>query len=308
MSKHKHKSALGRGLSSLLGEDTATSLRAQETNLSIGEVALNMIEPNPNQPRREFDEDKLDELATSIRSLGLVQPITLQTLESGRYMLISGERRWRAAQLAGLQTIPAYIRKVTQEQILEMALVENIQREDLNPIEIALSYQQLLDNQPELTHATLAEKLGKGRTSVTNYLRLLRLPSEIQLGLTERLLEMGHARALLQVDDTERQLELYQIIIQDKLSVREVEELAKALQNQSSIQTEKDNEESQSKSSKKNFSSQEFKALESQLAKVFSTKVSLRCSATGKGKLTIPFANDEELEKIIVLLERLQHE
>lgn len=306
MSKQKQKPALGRGLSSLLGEDVATALNSQDTSISIGEVELEKIEPNPGQPRREFDQEKLEELASSIRSLGLVQPITLQALETGGYMIISGERRWRAAQLAGLKAIPAYIRNVPREQVLEMALVENIQREDLNAIEIALTYQQLLDSQPQLTHSALAEKLGKGRTSITNYLRLLRLPSEIQLGLTDRLLEMGHARALLQIEDPERQLELYQMILQDKLSVREVEELAKALQQPLADEAESVNKETKQAKRTRSFTNQEFKTLESQLAKVFSTKVSLRCTANGKGKLTIPFATDEELERIIVLLDKLQ--
>lgn len=307
MSKQKQKPALGRGLSTLLGEDAATALSVPNTSLSIGEVALGAIEANPAQPRREFDQDKLEELASSIRTLGLVQPITLQALESGRYMIISGERRWRAAQLAGLESIPAYIRSVPQEQVLEMALVENIQREDLNAIEIALTYQQLLESQPELTHAALAERLGKGRTSITNHLRLLRLPAEIQLGLTERSIEMGHARALLQIEDRERQIELYQMIVQDKLSVREVEELAKALQQPTAPQ-EVEAPKQAKPTSTRSLSNQEFKLLESQLAKVFSTKVSLRCSANGKGKLTIPFASDEQLERIIVLLDKLQQE
>lgn len=300
MSKHKQKFSLGRGLDALLGGEEAN---LAGTTLSIGEIALTQIRPNASQPRREFDPERLEELAASIRSLGLVQPVTLQAVGAQEYMIISGERRWRAAQLAGLETIPAYVRSVPQEQVIEMALVENIQREDLNPIEIALSYQQILEGQEGLTHAALAERIGKTRTTVTNYLRLLRLPAEVQLGLTQRQLEMGHARALLQVEDAERQLELYQMIVQDRLSVREVEELAKALQHPSVEEVEQPTPKPTRAAN-----SQVFRSLELQLSKVFRSKVSLNCNTKGKGKLTIPFASEEELEHIIALLDKLQYD
>ena len=198
----KTKSVLGRGLGNLLPDEPMASLSGAA---SIQELSISLIQPNPNQPRREFDEERLEELASSIRALGLVQPITVQELGGGQFQIISGERRWRAAQRAGLERLPAYIRPVRAEELMELALVENIQREDLNAIEIALAYQQIIDLQ-HLKQEELAERVGKKRTTVANYLRLLRLPAEIQLGLTQRLIDMGHARALLQIEDTERQL------------------------------------------------------------------------------------------------------
>jgi len=192
MTKGKNKNVLGRGLGDLLGGDPEPSTGAS----SIQELAIGQIVPNSNQPRREFDEEKLAELAASLRSIGLVQPITVQQINPEQYLLISGERRWRAAQMAGLATLPAYVRPTKPEEIMELALVENIQREDLNAIEIALAYQHLIELH-QLKHEELAERVGKKRATVTNYLRLLRLPAELQLGLTQRLIDMGHARALL---------------------------------------------------------------------------------------------------------------
>ena len=219
MTKAKHKSVLGRGLGDLLGGGEPEPIAGAS---SIQELAIGKILPNSNQPRREFDEEKLAELAASLRSIGLVQPITVQQIDSDQYMIISGERRWRAAQIAGLATLPAYVRPTRPEEVMELALVENIQREDLNAIEIALAYQQIIETH-HLKHEELAERVGKKRATVTNYLRLLRLPAELQLGLTQRLIDMGHARALLQVEDTERQIELYNLILQEHLSVRAVE-------------------------------------------------------------------------------------
>lgn len=299
MSTAKNKNVLGRGLGNLLGGET--SPEALQSTASIQELPLEKIAPNPDQPRKHFEQEALDELAASLKTLGLVQPITVQALPSGSYQIISGERRWRAAQMAGLKTLPAYIRATQPSELLELALIENIQREDLNAIEVALAYQQLTE-QYGLSQSKVAERVGKKRVTVTNYIRLLQLPAEIQLGLTQRLIDMGHARALLQVEDTERQIELYNLIIAEHLSVRAVEELARAIaeapeatplltpQHQHSEKTER----------------KDFKLLEQHLAQVFSSKVTLRCSASGKGKLTIPFSGDEELERIMQLLERIQ--
>lgn len=299
MSTAKNKNVLGRGLGNLLGGETAT--QALQSTTSIQELPLEKIAPNPDQPRKHFEQEALEELAASLKTLGLVQPITVQALPSGSYQIISGERRWRAAQMAGLKTLPAYIRATQPSELLELALIENIQREDLNAIEVALAYQQLTD-QHGLSQSKVAERVGKKRVTISNYIRLLQLPAEIQLGLTQRLIDMGHARALLQVDDTERQIELYNLIVTEHLSVRAVEELARAIaeapettplptpQHQHSEKTER----------------KDFKLLEQHLAQVFSSKVTLRCSASGKGKLTIPFSGDEELERIMQLLERIQ--
>ena len=299
MSTAKNKNVLGRGLGNLLGGETAS--QALQSTTSIQELPLEKIAPNPDQPRKHFEQEALEELAASLKALGLVQPITVQALPSGSYQIISGERRWRAAQMAGLKTLPAYIRATQPSELLELALIENIQREDLSAIEVALAYQQLTE-QYGLSQSKVAERVGKKRVTVTNYIRLLQLPAEIQLGLTQRLIDMGHARALLQVDDTERQIELYNLIITEHLSVRAVEELARAIseapettplptpQHQHSEKTER----------------KDFKLLEQHLAQVFSSKVTLRCSASGKGKLTIPFSGDEELERIMQLLERIQ--
>ena len=294
----KTKSVLGRGLGNLLPDEPMASLSGAA---SIQELSISLIQPNPNQPRREFDEERLEELASSIRALGLVQPITVQELGGGQYQIISGERRWRAAQRAGLERLPAYIRPVRAEELMELALVENIQREDLNAIEIALAYQQIIDLQ-QLKQEELAERVGKKRTTVANYLRLLRLPAEIQLGLTQRLIDMGHARALLQIEDTERQLELYALIQQEQLSVRAVEELARAVQ-----QGGEELPTTKTSSSPKPSARADYKILEQHLAQVFASRVTLRCNAQGKGRLTIPFSSDEELERIMQLLERVQH-
>ena len=230
----------------------------------------------------------------------LCVPLVLYS-PSGSYQIISGERRWRAAQLAGLKTLPAYIRSTQEGELLELALIENIQREDLNAIEIALAYQQLIE-QHGLTQAKLAERVGKKRVTISNYIRLLQLPAEIQLGLTQHLIDMGHARALLQVEDTERQIELYNLIITEHLSVRAVEELARAIAEEpEATPLPTPHPQQPAKAERK-----DFKLLERHLAQVFSSKVTLRCSASGKGKLTIPFSGDEDLERIMQLLERIQ--
>ena len=299
MSTAKNKNVLGRGLGNLLGGET--SPEALQSTASIQELPLKKIAPNPDQPRKHFEQEALDELAASLKTLGLVQPITVQALPSGTFQIISGERRWRAAQMAGLKTLPAYIRATQPSELLELALIENIQREDLNAIEVALAYQQLTE-QYGLSQSKVAERVGKKRVTVTNYIRLLQLPAEIQLGLTQRLIDMGHARALLQVEDTERQIELYNLIIAEHLSVRAVEELARAIaEAPEATPLPTPQPQHPEKTERK-----DFKLLEQHLAQVFSSKVTLRCSASGKGKLTIPFSGDEELERIMQLLERIQ--
>lgn len=306
MTKTKSK-PLGRGLNTLLGSstDTLTTDSLLDSVLgtpAIGTLPLAQIRPNKDQPRKDFDEERLEELAESIRTLGLVQPITVEPLGDGTYQIIAGERRWRAAQRAGLQEIPVYIRTTNASERRELTLIENIQRQDLNAIEVALAYQEILESQ-QLTQEELARRIGKKRSSIANYLRLLRLPAEIQLGLTQRLIDMGHARALLQVEDPERQMELYQLIRTEHLSVRAVEELARAIAE--TPQTEDNTDVPAPKS--KRIERAEFALLEEQLTHLFASKVTLRSSASGKGKLTIPFANDKELEHILLLLERLQH-
>lgn len=306
MTKTKSK-PLGRGLNTLLGSstDTLTTDSLLDSVLgapAIGTLPLAQIRPNKDQPRKDFDEERLEELAESIRTLGLVQPITVEPLGDGTHQIIAGERRWRAAQRAGLQEIPVYIRTTNASERRELTLIENIQRQDLNAIEVALAYQEILESQ-QLTQEELARRIGKKRSSIANYLRLLRLPAEIQLGLTHRLIDMGHARALLQVEDPERQMELYQLIRTEHLSVRAVEELARAISE--TPQTEDNTDVPTPKG--KRIERAEFAMLEEQLTHLFASKVTLRSSASGKGKLTIPFANDKELEHILLLLERLQH-
>ncbi len=299
----KTKNRLGRGLDKMLGGDNALEGlmgNAKVEGSSIQEVALSLIDANKQQPRQEFDDDALAELAASIKNLGLIQPITIQSLPSGRYKIISGERRYRAAKKAGLSKLPAYIREVKDEEVLELALVENIQREDLNPIEIALAYRELIDVN-NFTQEALADRVGKKRTTISNYMRLLRLPATVQLGLSQRLLEMGHARALLQLEDTERLLELYELTINEHLSVREVEDLARAIKEE-----QKNPPRLEQTKKPKVRQPEEFKILEKHLANVFASKVKLSYSKNGKGQIKIPFTDEEDLERIIALLERIQ--
>lgn len=287
------RSALGRGLDALI---TMDDLKTGGSS-SINEIELSKIQPNPEQPRSVFEQEALDELAASIRTLGVIQPITLKEIESDKYMIISGERRYRASLAAGLTSIPAYIRTAEDDNVVEMALIENIQREDLNSIEIALAYQKLIDNYG-LTQEKLSERIGKKRTTIANYLRLLKLPAEIQVGLKDKRIDMGHARALIPVDDPEVQLALYEQIIQDGLSVRQVEEMVRSIANgQQTVKKKTETKESPS---------EEFDLLKEQLSNFFQTKVQLVCNKKGKGKITIPFASEEELEKLISLLDNIK--
>ncbi len=288
------RSALGRGLDALI---TMEDLKTGGSS-SISEISLSKIQPNPDQPRSMFEEEALEELATSIRSLGVIQPITLKEIGPDRYMIISGERRYRASLKAGLEEIPAYIKTAADEHVVEMALIENIQREDLNAIEIALAYQKLIDNY-ELTQEKLSERVGKKRTTIANYLRLLKLPAEIQVGLKDKKIDMGHARALISVQDPEIQLALYEQILQDGLSVRQVEELVRNAA-EAAVPEAKD------ELPKKKLLPEEYNLLKDHLSRFFNTRVNLSCNEKGKGKITIPFASEDELEKLIMLLDKLK--
>lgn len=301
MSK-KNKPVLGRGLNLMLGGQSTTLENTEAGASSMATLSLELIIPNANQPRQKFTDDSLNELADSIKHLGIIQPITVRPEADGNYLIISGERRYKAAKLAGLKEVPVYIRSTQEGELLELALVENIQREDLNPIEIALSYQRLLE-QTGVTQESLAQRVGKKRSTISNYMRLLQLPSQIQLGLRDGNLDMGHARALLQVRDPERQRELYELILCQALSVREVEDLARALNSPD----EGESENKPGKARPKDLP-REYHLLEQHLAKVFATKVSLSCSKLGKGKISIPFTSEEELERIMLLLEKIQQD
>lgn len=298
MAVHKKYPALGRGLDVLMRTDEVHTSGSS----SINEVSIAAIKANPNQPRREFDRNALRELADSIREIGIIQPITVRDMGDGTFVIIAGERRWRASQMAGLATIPAYIRTVDDENMMEMALVENIQRENLNSMEIALAYQQLIE-QYGLTQERLSERVGKNRSTVTNYLRLLKLPATIQMGLKNRTIDMGHARALLALDDPTLQLKVYEELQQGNLSVRRVEEMVKELSQGGTVVTE--GKKIKGKSSTQ--ASPVYNDLKAALSGFFQTKVQLTCSEKGKGKITIPFANEKELERIIDIFDRLKH-
>ncbi|MBR0181925.1 MAG: ParB/RepB/Spo0J family partition protein [Bacteroidaceae bacterium] len=295
MTIKKKYTTLGRGLDALIGAENVSPAGSG----SINEIPVDKIMANPNQPRRDFDEETLAELSASIRELGIVQPITLRDKGDGTYLIIAGERRWRASQMAGLETIPAYVRTVDDENMMAMALIENIQREDLNAMEIALAYQNLME-QYKLTQERLSERVGKNRSTVTNYLRLLKLPATIQLALKRRELEMGHARALLSLNSAKQQLDLYEEIKNRGLSVRAVEQAVHDLRNGSRSNNDI---ASQKKNSKL---AQEYNILRDSLSRFFRTKVQLSCSDNGKGKITIPFANEAEMIRIIELLDRLK--
>lgn len=282
------KNALGRGLGALIQlDDVQTSGSSQ-----ISEVALADIEANPNQPRKTFDEESLSELAASIKELGVVQPVTLREISKGKYQIISGERRCRASKMAGLTTIPAYIKTVDDEALMEMALVENIQREDLNAIEIALSYQRLIDDY-KFTQERLGERVGKKRATITNYLRLLKLPAEIQLGLKAGKIDMGHARALVSIEDTAAMLKLYEDTVKNGYSVHKLEELIAAKSKESGAKN------------KNTTASADFEPLCKKLSSLFNSDVKISRSDKGSGKITLNFKNDDQLESIMSILDKL---
>ena len=295
MAVHKKYNSLGRGLDALISTD---AVRTQGSS-TINEIAIDQIEANPNQPRREFDDEALQELAHSIREIGIIQPITLRQTAENRFQIIAGERRWRASQLAGLKAIPAYIRTIKDENVMEMALVENIQREDLNAIEIALAYEHLLEGSG-MTQEKVSERIGKSRTAITNYLRLLKLPAQVQMALQKKEFDMGHARALLALDSPALQIKLFKEILKNGYSVRKVEELVQALKNGDDIESGK------KKIIARNQLPEEFCELRNQLASFLNTKVQMTCSSKGKGKISIPFANEAELERIMNLFDKLK--
>lgn len=283
----------GRGLDALI--DTS-EVRTQGSS-NLNEIPISQIEPNPDQPRREFDEEALQELADSIKALGIIAPITLRQVSADRYQIIAGERRWRASQLAGLTAIPAYIRTVEDENVMEMALVENIQREDLNAIEIALAYQHLAET-TGMTQARISERVGKSRAAVTNYLRLLKLPAQIQMALKDREIDMGHARALLSVESPSQQIKLFKEVQKHGYSVRKVEDMVQMMKEGMDVQGVKKNMADSAKLSP------EYDALRQRMADLFQTKVKMTCSPRGKGTISISFANEEELERIMNVLDR----
>lgn len=297
MAVHKKYNALGRGLDALISTE---SVRTGGSS-TINEIAIDQIEPNPNQPRREFDEEALAELATSIREIGIIQPITLRQVAENKFQIIAGERRWRASQLAGLRAIPAYIRTIKDENVMEMALVENIQREDLNAIEIALAYEHLLEN-TGMTQEKVSERVGKSRTAITNYLRLLKLPAQVQMALQKKEIDMGHARALLSLDSPSLQIKLFKEIQKNGYSVRKVEEMVQQLNSGDDIQTAKKKIEAKAKLP------EEFNVLKERLGKFLNTKIQMTCSPKGKGKITIPFANEEELEHIMAAFDKMKEQ
>ncbi|MCI7309993.1 MAG: ParB/RepB/Spo0J family partition protein [Prevotella sp.] len=295
MAVKKKFNALGRGLDALISTE---SVRPQGSS-TINEIAIDLIEANPNQPRREFDDEALQELAHSIREIGIIQPITLRQIADNKFQIIAGERRWRASQLVGLKAIPAYIRTIKDENVMELALVENIQREDLNAIEIALAYEQLMSGNG-MTQEKVSERVGKSRTAITNYLRLLKLPAQVQMALQKKEIDMGHARALLAIDSPSLQIKLFREILKHGYSVRKVEELAQKLKNGEDIDV------GPKKIVAKTQLPEEFTTLKKHLSSFLNTKVQMTCSPKGKGKITIPFTNESELEHIMNVFNQLK--
>jgi ParB family chromosome partitioning protein len=288
----KNKTGLGRGLGALIDTENIST----NGSSSISEVELDLIFANPNQPRSHFDEEALTELAVSIRELGVISPITLRKNDNGTYLIIAGERRFRASKLIGLKTIPAYVKTAADEQVMEMALIENIQREDLNAIEIALTFYRLMEEY-KLTQEKLSDRVGKKRTTIANYLRLLRLPAEIQMGVKDKKIDMGHARAILGLNDPAAQLHLYEAILKHNYSVRKVEEIVrKYVENGGFELKPKTNPVVKLR---------EYDELKTRLSELFGAKVQLNCHPDGKGKISIPFASDEELTNIMELLDKI---
>jgi chromosome partitioning protein spoOJ len=292
---HKKYNALGRGLDALISTE---AVRTQGSS-TINEIPIEQIEPNADQPRSLFNEEALQELANSIHEIGIIQPITLRQISDNRFQIIAGERRWRASKIAGLKTIPAYIRTINDENVMEMALVENIQREDLNPVEIALAYEHLLEN-TGMTQEKVSERVGKSRTAVTNYLRLLKLPAQVQMSLQKKEVDMGHARALLALDSPSLQLKVFKEILKNGWPVRKVEEVVQKLKNGDDIDTGKKKIQAKTKLP------EEFIVLKDRLSSFLDTKVQLTCSNKGKGKISIPFNNEDDLERIMNVFDKLK--
>jgi len=289
--RKKFGAPLGKGIDALI----STEFVQTNGSSTITEIDLSLIEANPNQPRHEFDEDALSELAASIAEIGIIQPITLRENGNGRYMIIAGERRWRASQLAGLETIPAYIRTADDENVMEMALIENIQRQDLNSIEIALAYQHLIDKYG-LTQEKLSDRVGKKRATVANYLRLLKLPAPVQVAIQNHQMDTGHARTLLALDDPKEQLKVFHQIQDKGYSVRQVEELIKSMNDERSATAEVKSQPSPAPLS------EEYESLRSEMSEKIGSDVKISCSRNGKGKVTFAFKDIDELRRIISLL------
>lgn len=295
MAKATKKQALGRGLSALLKDPSNDIKSASDKNAdkvvgSIVELDLESVEVNPFQPRTSFNEDSLRELASSIKELGVIQPITVRKLDFDKYQLVSGERRFRASKLVGLKTIPAYIRIANDQESLEMALVENIQRQDLDPIEIALSYQRLIE-EINVTQEELSDRVGKNRSTIANYLRLLKLDPIIQTGMRDGFISMGHGRALINVDDLSDQLDIYEKVLSQNLSVRDTEALVRSFKNPND------------KAAPKQISAPPFaNKAKKELTDIFETAVAIKVSKSGKGQLVVPFKNEEDFERILKLI------
>lgn len=294
------RNSLGKGLGALIeSNDETLQVQTHTRRMSgVAEVAIEDIDGNPYQPRTIFDEETLEELASSIKEIGIIQPVTLRRSNNGRYQVISGERRLRASKMAGLDRIPAYMREANDQNLLEMALVENIQREDLDAIEVAISYQRLID-ECELTQELLSQRVGKKRATVANYLRLLKLPAEIQLGIKDKKVSMGHARSLVNIEDPKQQLKIYKKIIDQELSVRKVEELVRKLSK------EQDPNDDTSKQGSTNNRSLDYESLKNHLRTFFDTNVEFKRDNNGKGRIVIPFKTDDELERIIAIFDKL---
>lgn len=286
------RNALGRGLDALISISDVDPGGSS----AIREISIDNIVPNPDQPRRDFDEESLEELAASIRELGIVQPLTLRLADDGTHQIIAGERRWRAARKAGLASVPAYVRTASDSEVTEMALIENIQRQDLNAVEVALGFKKLIDVY-HLTQERLSERLGKKRSTVTNHLRLLKLPAEIQLGLRDRKLDMGHARALLSVGDPKKQLKLYKRILKEDLSVRKVEQLARESMKEEEIPASVEPDSRREADDA---------ALSRRLKDLFASPVKFKRTPNGKGTITLSFSSDEELQNLISLFEGMK--
>lgn len=287
------KSALGRGLGALLdnpgsGDVSKTVIESVAPSGSINEIRIEQIETNPFQPRTRFDQEKLDELAASIKQLGIIQPLTLRQVRPNKYQLISGERRFRASQLVGLESVPAYVRVANDQEMLEMALVENIQRDDLDAIEVAISYQRLIE-ECNLTQEQLGETVGKNRSTITNYLRLLKLPPQIQKAIMDKILTMGHARAIINIGDETKQLELFKQIVKDGLSVRATEQASKSAKKM--------------KGSAGKELPIEYQRIQENIKDQLNADVGLKVNSKGKGTISIPFDNEKEMKRVLSILD-----
>lgn len=292
----KRQVGLGKGLSALLSdaeEDVMKESFPERSTAGVFEISVDAIETNPFQPRQNFEEEALRELADSIRVHGIIQPITVRKLDNDTYQLISGERRWQAAKIAGLEKIPAFVRTANDQQMLEMALIENIQREDLNPIEIAMSYARLI-SECNLKHEELGNRVGKKRSTVTNYLGLLKLPPDIQAAIRDEKITMGHAKALVAIENVELQISIFHRILKEELSVRKTEELVRAIF--------QGNDKTEKKSATEKVESPELKKLQTDLSSHFGTQVKVIASAEGKGEIRIPFHSTEDLNRLIDLI------